>query len=135
MDKSAGLRRVPRERFRAPQTTQQELGWRQPLERGGLRFNYGLKHDEGIWQQVDIAPWPARSAHVAVTLPEGAKDSEEEQQKHGDVHKATWALCFLLEMSSFTVRISLSVLAGWCTRESHAVLMLGLGLGSHLTVS
>ncbi|CAE7207880.1 ALATS [Symbiodinium necroappetens] len=26
----------------------------------------------GYWQQqVDIAPWPARSAHVAVTLPEG----------------------------------------------------------------
>ena len=49
---------------------------------------------------------PARSAHVAVTLPEGAKDSEEEQEKHGDVHKATWALCFLLEMSSFTVRMA-----------------------------
>ncbi len=24
-------------------------GWRQPLEPLGLRFNFGLKHDEGIW--------------------------------------------------------------------------------------
>eukprot|EP00435_Cladocopium_sp_Y103_P021112 s3757_g5.t1 len=45
-----GLRlNVPRDRFRKPASTQQELGWRQPLERGGLRFNYGLKHDDGIW--------------------------------------------------------------------------------------
>eukprot|EP00931_Biecheleriopsis_adriatica_P070685 TRINITY_DN44473_c0_g1_i1.p1 TRINITY_DN44473_c0_g1~~TRINITY_DN44473_c0_g1_i1.p1 ORF type:complete len:136 (+),score=21.21 TRINITY_DN44473_c0_g1_i1:62-469(+) len=44
-----GLRKTPRERFQKPATTQQELGWRPSVEALGLRMNYGVRRDPGIW--------------------------------------------------------------------------------------